>query len=138
MLVQFPSVSYLLLPVSWKMPFSRCTLQGLLSHKYLWPMTHFLPRHGRFCLPKRNSEVKSIVWPTGPPQVRSQNKVYCEYLIKIKEKNEIFAKFGNNLLNFWLKFVFIELLCFQGFKNCHKCAFKNVWKPSNLNWRIDF
>ena len=30
------------------MPFSRCTLQGLLSHKYWWPMTHSLPRHGRF------------------------------------------------------------------------------------------
>ena len=35
-------------PVSRKMPFSRCTLQGLLSHKYWWPMTHSLPRHGRF------------------------------------------------------------------------------------------
>ena len=35
-------------PVSRKMPLSRYPLQRLLLHKYWWPMTHSLPRHGRF------------------------------------------------------------------------------------------
>ena len=28
--------------------FSRRLLEGLIFHNYWWPMTHFLPRHGRF------------------------------------------------------------------------------------------
>ena len=73
-------------------------------------------------VPNRNSKIKSTVWPTGPPQVRSQNKAYWPYLIKIKEKVGIFAKFGENLLNLWLKIDFIELLCFKCFQNCPICA----------------
>ena len=38
----------LIQPVSRKMPLSRYPLQRLLLHKYWWPMTHSLPRHGRF------------------------------------------------------------------------------------------
>ena len=30
-------------------------------------------------VPNRNSDVKSISWPTGPPRVRSQNKGYWQY-----------------------------------------------------------
>ena len=86
-------------------------------------------------VPKRNSDDKSIVWPTGPPHVRSQNKGYWEYLIKIKENNGILPKFGTNLLNFWLTIVFIKLLCYKSLKNCHKYGSKHIWKPSNLNWR---
>ena len=89
-------------------------------------------------VPNRNSKIKSTVWPTGPPQVRSQNKAYWPYLIKIKEKVGIFAKFGENLLNLWLKIDFIELLCFKCFQNCPKCAFKHIWKPKNLIWKNEF
>ena len=86
-------------PVSRKMPFCRCTLQGLLSHKYWWPMTHFLPRHGRFCVPKRNSEDKSIMCPTGPPQVRTQNKGYWQY-------SNIWLKINSSIQIAWLPDVF--------------------------------
>ena len=89
-------------------------------------------------VPNRNSKIKSTVWPTGPPQVRSQNKAYWPYLIKIKEKVGIFAKFGENLLNLWLKIDFIELLCFKCFQNCPKCAFKHIWWPKNLIWKNEF
>ena len=89
-------------------------------------------------VPNRNSKIKSTVWPTGPPQVRSQNKAYWPYLIKIKEKVGIFAKFGENLLNLWLKIDFIELLCFKCFQNCPKCAFKHIWWPKNLIWKNKF
>ena len=35
-------------PVSRKMPLSRYPLQRLLLHKWCWPITLSLPRHGRF------------------------------------------------------------------------------------------
>ena len=89
-------------------------------------------------VPKRNSEVKSIVWPTGPPHVRSQSKGYWQYLIKISENNGILTKFGTNLLNFWLNIVFITLLCYKSLKNCHQYGFIHMWRPSNLNWRNEF
>ena len=85
--------------VSRKMSFSRCTLQGPLSHKCWWPITHFLHRHGRFCLPKRNSEDKSIMWPTGPTQVRSQNKGYWQY-------SNIWLKINSSIQIAWLPDIF--------------------------------
>ena len=77
-------------------------------------------------IPKRNSEFKSIVWPAGPPQVRSQNQGFSQYLIKIEENIGIFSKFGNNLSTVWLKIVFIKLLCYKSLKNCHKYGFKHT------------
>ena len=57
-------------------------------------------------IPKRNSEFKSIVWPAGPPQVRSQNQGFSQYLIKIEENigisqnlGMIFQLFGSRLFS---------------------------------------
>ena len=57
---------------------------------------------------------------------------------QILKKVGIFAKFGENLLNLWLKIDFIELLCFKCFQNCPKCAFKHIWWPKNLIWKNEF
>ena len=82
-------------------------------------------------VPNRNSVVKSIVWSTGPHQVRSQNKEYRQYLIKVKEKINFFAKFVINHLTFWVKIVYKELLCYKIFQHCPNFAFKHIWKLRN-------
>ena len=47
--------------------------------KYCLSMSHSLPYNGRFSVPNRNSDVKSILWASGPPRVRSQNKGYWQF-----------------------------------------------------------
>ena len=111
---------------------------GSESSQILKTNNSFSSQTWAILVPKRNSEVKSIVWPTGPPHVRSQNKGYWQYLIKIKENNGIFTKSGKNLLIFLLNIVFIKLLCYKSLNNCHKYGFKHIWKPNNLNWRNEY
>ena len=89
-------------------------------------------------VPNRNSEVKSLLWPTGPPTEWSQNKGYRHYLIKITGKLEFYTKFGKHLLSFGIQFVFIQLLCFEGFQNCIEGGFKHISIPRNLIWRNKF
>ena len=45
-------------------------------------------------VPNRNSEDKSVIRSLGPPGVRSQNKGYRQYLIKMEGKIGCFKKFG--------------------------------------------
>ena len=74
----------------------------------------FFPQTWAISVPNRNSDVKSISWPTGPPRVRSQNKGYWQYLSKIKGKLfGIFTKFWSNLWVYGIKIIFIQLLCFK-------------------------
>ena len=89
-------------------------------------------------VPNRNSDVKSILMPTGPLRVRSQNDGYWQYLSKFTGKKGIFTKFGSNLWAYGIRRVFIQLLCFIGFQNCPWWGFNHTWKPSNLNWRNKF
>ena len=39
----------------------------------------FSPQTWAIFVPNRNSEIKSILWPTGPVRVRSQNRVHWQY-----------------------------------------------------------
>ena len=114
-------------------------LIGTYIPQYLMTNDSFSSQTWAISVPNRNSDVKSISWPTGPPRVRSQNKGYWQYLSKIKGKLfGIFTKFWSNLWAYGIKIVFIQLLCFKGFQNCPWWGFNHTWKPSNLNWRNKF
>ena len=77
------------------MPFCRSLFQGLLVHKYWWPMTHFLPRHGRFCTwMKLWSKVK-----TEPNQMTLQSDV------KIKNISKLTWIYHNTILKILIKSV---------------------------------
>ena len=54
-------------------------LIGTYIPQYLMTNDSFSSQTWAISVPNRNSDVKSISWPTGPPRVRSQNKGYWQY-----------------------------------------------------------
>ena len=62
-------------------------------------------------VPKRNSDVKSILWPPGPLRVRSQNDGYWQNLSKFIGKIGIFTKCWSIFLSLWDKDCFTFNSC---------------------------